>query len=301
MLSQSPSDRQSSTSTPARPLGRRRPGGCAGRGHDRRYGGRVRRDGAGAAAGARRHGRGDGRRARCSAAPRSGRSTVTPSAARSAEDWHRRLRRELIEQSAFLDGLVGGLGTMSSTLDPALVLERATEQAHQLLAPDATVLLVPAADGNGLRPAAARGIGLGPIADVVVETNSVGPLRARRRPGRRRRPQQAAAARPRALTVPHRRGRRAAGPPRPDAAPRHRAVQPGRADPGVGARRLRRDSAPRTPTSSPGSNRSSPRPGCARPSGPTCHAGSCRPSRTSAASSRSSSTTGRSRPCPASR
>ncbi len=91
---------------------------------------------------------------------------------RSAEDWHRRLRRELIEQSAFLDGLVGGLGTMSSTLDPALVLERATEQAHQLLAPDATVLLVPAADGNGLRPAAARGIGLGPIADVVVETNS---------------------------------------------------------------------------------------------------------------------------------
>ena len=61
---------------------------------------------------------------------------------------------------------------MSSTLDPALVLERATEQAHQLLAPDATVLLVPAADGNGLRPAAARGIGLGPIADVVVETNS---------------------------------------------------------------------------------------------------------------------------------
>jgi signal transduction histidine kinase len=91
---------------------------------------------------------------------------------RSAEDWHRRLRRELIEQSAFLDGLVGGLGTMSSTLDPALVLERATEQAHQLLAPDATVLLVPAADGNGLRPAAARGLGLGPIADVVVETNS---------------------------------------------------------------------------------------------------------------------------------
>src|SRR6476661_3374126 len=91
---------------------------------------------------------------------------------RSAEDWHRRLRRELIEQSAFLDGLVGGLGTMSSTLDPALVLERATEQAHQLLAPDATVLLVPAADGNGLRPAAARGIGLGPIADIVVETNS---------------------------------------------------------------------------------------------------------------------------------
>jgi signal transduction histidine kinase len=91
---------------------------------------------------------------------------------RSAEDWHRRLRRELIEQGAFLDGLVGGLGTMSSTLDPALVLERAAEQAHRLLAPDATVLLVPAADGDGLRPAAARGIALGPIADITVEANA---------------------------------------------------------------------------------------------------------------------------------
>ena len=91
---------------------------------------------------------------------------------RSAEDWHRRLRRELIDQGTFLDGLVGGLGTMSSTLDPAQVLERAADQAHRLLAPDATVLLVPAANGNGLRPAAARGIGLGPIADLVVEANA---------------------------------------------------------------------------------------------------------------------------------
>ena len=91
---------------------------------------------------------------------------------RSAEDWHRRLRLELIDQSAFLDGLVGSLGTMSSTLAPAQVLERAADQAHRLLAPDATVLLVPAADGDGLRPAAARGIALGPIADIVVETNA---------------------------------------------------------------------------------------------------------------------------------
>ena len=91
---------------------------------------------------------------------------------RSAEDWHRHLRRELIDQSTFLDGLVGSLGTMSSTLDPAQVLERAADQAHRLLAPDATVLLVPAADGHGLRPAAARGIALGPIADLVVETNA---------------------------------------------------------------------------------------------------------------------------------
>lgn len=91
---------------------------------------------------------------------------------RSAEDWHRRLRRELIEQGTFLDGLVDGLGTMTSTLDPALVLERAAEQAHRLLGPDATVLLVPAANGDGLRPAAARGIALGPIADLVVETNA---------------------------------------------------------------------------------------------------------------------------------
>jgi signal transduction histidine kinase len=91
---------------------------------------------------------------------------------RSAEDWHRRLRLELIDQSAFLDGLVGSMGTMSSTLDPAQVLERAAHQAHRLLAPDATVLLVPAADGDGLRPAAARGLALGPIADIVVETNA---------------------------------------------------------------------------------------------------------------------------------
>ncbi len=90
----------------------------------------------------------------------------------SAEDWQRRLRRELIDQSAFLDGLVGSLGTMSSTLAPAQVLERAADQAHRLLAPDATVLLVPAANGDGLRPAAARGIALGPIADIVVETNA---------------------------------------------------------------------------------------------------------------------------------
>jgi signal transduction histidine kinase len=91
---------------------------------------------------------------------------------RSAEDWHRRLRRELIDQAAFLDGLVGSLGAMSSTLDPAQALERAADQAHRLLAPDATVLLVPAANGDGLRPAAARGIALGPIADIVVETNA---------------------------------------------------------------------------------------------------------------------------------
>jgi len=171
MLSQSPSDRQSSTSTPARPLGRLAQAGvlavitiavtaivyvataqvlpqalavlAAGAVVVLALGGvttwSVHRDAV--------------RR-------------------RSAEDWHRRLRRELIEQGTFLDGLVGGLGTMSSTLDPALVLERAADQAHRLLGPDATVLLVPAADGDGLRPAAARGIALGPIADIVVETNS---------------------------------------------------------------------------------------------------------------------------------
>ncbi len=171
MLSPSPSDRQSSTSTPARPLGRVAQAGvlavvtiavtavvyvaaaqvldtpvavmAAGTVVVLALGGAtlwsVRRDAA--------------RR-------------------RSAEDWHRRLRLELIDQSAFLDGLVGSLGTMSSTLDPAQVLERAADQAHRLLAPDATILLVPAADGDGLRPAAARGIALGPIADIVVETNS---------------------------------------------------------------------------------------------------------------------------------
>ena len=177
---------------------------------------------------------------------------------RSAEDWHRRLRRELIEQSAFLDGLVGGLGTMSSTLDPALVLERATEQAHQLLAPDATVLLVPAADGNGLRPAAARGIGLGPIADVVVETNSSArfapvadrggddALSKRLRPTARLTVPIVAVDELRGLLVLMR--LRGTG-----------AVQPGRADPGVGARRLRRHDGHERPPLRPG--RIAPRPG----------------------------------------
>src|SRR5919201_1206495 len=91
---------------------------------------------------------------------------------RAAEDWHRRLRRELIVQSAFLDGLVGSLGTMSSIADPARALERAAEEAHRLVRPDATVLLVPGADGRGLRPAVARGIALGPIADLVVELDA---------------------------------------------------------------------------------------------------------------------------------
>lgn len=76
-----------------------------------------------------------------------------------------RMRREMIAQTAFLDGLVAGLGAMASTLDADRVLEEAALQAHRIFAADATVLLLPSTDG--LRPAAAHGIGLGPLADVV--------------------------------------------------------------------------------------------------------------------------------------
>ena len=108
MLSQSPSDRQSSTSTPARPLGR------------------VAQAGVLAVV-----------TIAVTAVVYVATAQVLPQALavmaagtvvvlalggatfwsvhrdavrrRSAEDWHRRLRRELIEQGAFLDGLVGGL------------------------------------------------------------------------------------------------------------------------------------------------------------------------------------------------
>jgi signal transduction histidine kinase len=84
---------------------------------------------------------------------------------RDLERWHLHMRREMVAQTAFLDGLVAGLGVMASTLDAARVLEEAADQAHRIFAPDATVLMLPAADG--LRPAAAHGIAFGPIADLV--------------------------------------------------------------------------------------------------------------------------------------
>jgi signal transduction histidine kinase len=97
---------------------------------------------------------------------------------RAAEEWQRRLRGELMAQAAFVDGLVGSLAGMSSSRDAARVLADTAEQAHRLLRPDATVVLVPSADGRGLRPAVARGIALGPIASLVVDPASTGSLLA---------------------------------------------------------------------------------------------------------------------------
>src|SRR5205085_4026944 len=96
----------------------------------------------------------------------------------AAEEWQRRLRGELMAQSAFVDGLVGSLAGMSSSRDAARVLADTAEQAHRLLRPDATIVLVPAADGRGLHPAVARGIALGPIAGLEVDPARSGSLLA---------------------------------------------------------------------------------------------------------------------------
>ena len=90
----------------------------------------------------------------------------------TSEEWQRRLRAELMSQAAFLDEVVGSLAAMTSTRDAEAVLAATAEQAHRLLRPDATVVLVPSADGRDLRPAVARGIALGPIASLGVDPGS---------------------------------------------------------------------------------------------------------------------------------
>lgn len=82
------------------------------------------------------------------------------------------LRRELIAQGRFLDGLVQSLGTVSSGLDAALVLERTAEEAQRLFDVDATVVLVPAAGERTLRAAASAGLALGPLGDAGVALDS---------------------------------------------------------------------------------------------------------------------------------
>jgi signal transduction histidine kinase len=98
--------------------------------------------------------------------------------AQASDEWQRKLRGELMAQTAFLDDVVGSLAAMTSSRDAAHVLHATAEQAHRLLHPDATVMLVPSADGRGLRPTVARGIALGPIADFVVDPASAGSLLA---------------------------------------------------------------------------------------------------------------------------
>jgi signal transduction histidine kinase len=94
----------------------------------------------------------------------------SPSAQQSSteRDAADRLRRELIAQGRFMDGLVQSLGAVSSGLDAARVLERTAAEAKRLFDVDATVVLVPAAGERTLRPAASAGLALGPLGDAGV-------------------------------------------------------------------------------------------------------------------------------------
>src|SRR5262249_41827870 len=111
-------------------------------------------------------------------------STDQPSAPPAADDAVRALRAELIAQGAFLDGLVASLGAVTESRDPTEVLERAARQAHELFSPDATLVLAPAPGRAVLRPLAAAGLALGPIAELEVavdEARSLIALAARDR------------------------------------------------------------------------------------------------------------------------
>ncbi len=56
----------------------------------------------------------------------------------------------------------------SRACDASRVLERTAEQAHALFAPEAVVMLTLDADGTRLRPAAARGVALGPMSELAI-------------------------------------------------------------------------------------------------------------------------------------
>jgi signal transduction histidine kinase len=114
--------------------------------------------------------------------PRS--STDHPLASSAADETVRTLRAELIAQGAFLDGLVASLGAVTESRDPTEVLELTARQAHELFAADATLVLAPAPGRAVLRPLAAAGLALGPIAELEValdEPSSLIALAARDR------------------------------------------------------------------------------------------------------------------------
>jgi signal transduction histidine kinase len=95
---------------------------------------------------------------------------------RAADRWHRRLRSELMSQSSFLDGLVESVGAISGSLESGRVLDSTADQARRLLAAAAAVVLVPDADGRQLRPTAASGFALGPMAGLAVAADATGSL-----------------------------------------------------------------------------------------------------------------------------
>jgi signal transduction histidine kinase len=94
----------------------------------------------------------------------------------ASERWHRRLRAELVSQGSFLDELVASLDAVSSSLEVSRVLEATAEQAHALLRPDATVMLVSDPSRPSLRPAVARGLALPPLLTLEVDPASAGSL-----------------------------------------------------------------------------------------------------------------------------
>jgi len=91
----------------------------------------------------------------------------SPSARPSSTDTD--LRRELLRQGRFLDGLVGGLRAVATGLDQRGVLERATAEAHALFEADAAVMLAPGPAEKLLRPVAAAGVALGPLLETSVD------------------------------------------------------------------------------------------------------------------------------------
>jgi signal transduction histidine kinase len=95
---------------------------------------------------------------------------------RASEQWQRRLRGELRSQSAFLDRLVASLGAIAGSLEIDRVLERTAEQAQALLDAPVSVVLVADPTGRTLRPAAARGVALGPMAGLTVTADAAGSL-----------------------------------------------------------------------------------------------------------------------------
>jgi signal transduction histidine kinase len=92
----------------------------------------------------------------------------SPSHSEQQSSTELRLRRELIAQARFLDGLVESLGAVSSTLGGSAVLERTAREAQRLFEADAAVVLTPSASQRTLRPAASAGLALGPLADLSV-------------------------------------------------------------------------------------------------------------------------------------